>query len=198
MPRWDPDAQGRLERAALDLFESQGFERTSVAQIARTAGLGERSFYRYFPDKREVLFAGDEFASRMVAQLEAVDPALVPIEALLTALAAAEEMFPPRDLLLRRRAVIAANPALSERELIKLADIAAALALAVERRGAEPDGARFVVDVAMAIFWRATSRWLADPDAALAEHVSRATDELRAALAPVARRPAATANRSDL
>ncbi|WP_432827168.1 TetR/AcrR family transcriptional regulator [Dactylosporangium sp. CA-092794] len=186
MPRWESDAQGRLERAALDLFEAQGFERTSVAQIARTAGLTERSFYRYFPDKREVLFAGNELEAHLVAQVEAADPGLAPIEALLTALGTADEIFRPREFLLRRVRVIAASPALAERDLIKLADIADALARALERRGVEPGKARFIIDVATAISRRATSRWLAEPDATLAELVAQAAAELHEAVAPLA------------
>jgi AcrR family transcriptional regulator len=186
MPRWESDAQGRLERAALDLFETQGFERTSVAQIARTAGLTERSFYRYFPDKREVLFAGNELEAHLVAQVEAADPGLTPLEALLTALATADEIFSPRESLLRRATVIAANPALAERDLIKLADIADALARAIERRGVDPGEARFIIDVAIAISRRATSRWLADPDAPFSELVAQAAAELYAAVTPSA------------
>jgi AcrR family transcriptional regulator len=187
MPRWESDAQGRLERAALELFETQGFERTSVAQIASAAGLKERSFYRYFPDKREVLFAGDELEAHLVAQVEATDPALTPIEALLTALGRAEEVFRPREFLLRRVKVIAANPALAERDLIKLAGIADALAGALEHRGVEPGRARFSVDVVLAVHRRAASRWLAEPDATLAQLLSQAAAELREAVKPSGR-----------
>jgi AcrR family transcriptional regulator len=186
MPRWESDAQGRIERAALELFETQGFERTTVAQIARAAGLKERSFYRYFPDKREVLFAGNELEAHLVAQVEAADPSLTPIEVLLIALGTADEVFRPREFLLRRAAVIAASPALAERDLIKLADIADALARALERRGVEPGEARLIIDVAIAISRRATSRWLADPCAPLSELVAQAAAELRAAVAPLA------------
>jgi len=186
MPRWESDAQGRLERAALELFETQGFERTSVAQIARTAGLAERSFYRYFPDKREVLFAGNELEAHLVAQVEAVDPEVTPLEALLTALGTADEVFPSREFLLRRTRVIAASPALAERDLIKLADIARALARALERRGVERGEARLIIDVATAISRRATSRWLADPDTALSELVAQAAAELWEVVAPLA------------
>lgn len=182
MPRWESDAQGRLERAALELFETQGFERTTVAQIAGAAGLKERSFYRYFPDKREVLFAGNELEAHLVAQVEATDPGLTPIEALLTALRTTEEIFRPREFLLRRVRVIAANPALAERDLIKLADIADALARALERRGVEPGKARFIIDVVLAIHRRATSRWLTDPDATLSRLITQAADELREAV----------------
>ncbi|EFL03080.1 MULTISPECIES: TetR/AcrR family transcriptional regulator [unclassified Streptomyces] len=186
MPRWESDAQGRLERAALDLFETQGFEGTAVAQIADAAGLKERSFYRYFPDKREVLFAGNELEAHLVAQVEAADPDLTPIEALLTALGTAEGIFRPREFLRRRGRVIAANPALAERDLIKLADIADALATALERRGVEPGKARLIIDVALAIHRRAMPRWLAEPDITLAQLMSQAAAELRDVVAPPA------------
>ncbi|MEV4088285.1 helix-turn-helix domain-containing protein [Nonomuraea fuscirosea] len=186
MPRWESDARGRLERAALDLFETQGFERTSVAQIARAAGLTERSFYRHFSDKREVLFADDELEAHLVGRVEAADPDLAPIEVLLAALETADEVFRSREFLLRRVKVIAASPALAERDLIKLADLARAMARALERRGVEPGAARLVVDVATAITRRATSRWLTDPDAVFPELVRQAAAELNAAVAPLA------------
>ncbi|WP_405060154.1 TetR/AcrR family transcriptional regulator [Kribbella sp. NBC_01505] len=182
MPRWESDAQGRLERAALELFETQGFERTSVAQIAGAAGLKERSFYRYFPDKREVLFAGNELEAHLVAQVEAIDPGIPPIDALLTALGTAEEAYRPREFLLRRGRVIAANPALAERDLIKLDEIADALLPALEHRGVEPGRARLLIDVAIALSRRATSRWLTEPDATLAELVTQTAAELREAV----------------
>ena len=184
MPRWESDAQGRLERAALELFERQGFERTSVAQIAGAAGLKERSFYRYFADKREVLFAGNELEAHLLAQVEAADPSLTPIEALLTALRTAEEIYRPREFLLRRARVIAANPALAERDLIKLADIADALARALERRGVESGQAQLVIDAVLAIHRRAMSRWLAGSEATLSELIIQATAELREAMTP--------------
>jgi AcrR family transcriptional regulator len=185
MPRWESDAQGRLERAALELFEAQGFERTTVAQIAGAAGLKERSFYRYFPDKREVLFAGDELEAHLVARVEAADPGLTPIEVLLTALGSADEVFRSREFLLRRVKVIAASPALAERDLIKLAQVADALAPALERRGVDPGEARFITDVVIAISRRAKSLWLAAPDATFSELVAKAAAELREAVAPL-------------
>lgn len=182
MPRWESDAQGRLERAALELFESQGFDRTSVAQIAGAAGLKERSFYRYFPDKREVLFAGDEVEAHLVTQLEAADPGLTPFEALLAALGTAEEIFRPREFLVRRGKVIAANPALAERELIKLDSIADALVPAIERRGVESGKARFIIDVVLAIHRHAMPRWLAEPDTTLSQSVAQSAAELSEAI----------------
>lgn len=184
MPRWESDARGRLERAALELFDRHGFDRTSVAQIARSAGLTERSFYRYFPDKREVLFGGNELEAHLVNEVVAADPGLTPLEALLTALKTADGIFQPRELLLRRVRVIAASQALAERDLMKLADIATALAGALELRGVEPGSARFMIDVAIAISRRATARWLADPQATLPELIDQAAAELSAAVAP--------------
>jgi hypothetical protein len=58
MTRWEPNARGRLEQAALALYGERGFENTTVAEIAARAGLTERTFFRHFADKREVLFAG--------------------------------------------------------------------------------------------------------------------------------------------
>ncbi|MEU9408876.1 helix-turn-helix domain-containing protein [Streptomyces sp. NPDC048281] len=192
------DAQGRLERAALELFETQGFEGTSVAQIAGAAGLKERSFYRYFPDKLEVLFVGNELEAHLVAQVEGVDPGLSPIEALLTPLGTAEEIFRPREFLLRRGRVIAANPALAERDLIKLADIADALAPALERRGVEPGKARFMIDMVLAMHRRAMLRWPAEPDTTLAQLMAQAAAELREVVAPPAPRIGAAARSGDI
>jgi len=55
MARWEPNATDRLCVAALKLFEERGFEQTTVAEIAARAGLTERTFFRHFTDKREVL-----------------------------------------------------------------------------------------------------------------------------------------------
>ncbi len=197
MPRWESDAQGRLERAALELFDTQGFERTTVAEIARTAGLTERSFYRYFPDKREVLFAGKDVEAHLVAGVEAAAEGLTPAEALLTALGTADEVFRSREFLLRRTRVIAANPALAERDLIKLAGIVDALAPALERRGAEPGEARFLVDVAMVISRRALSRWLSEPDATFSELVAQSAAELSEAVSPAGRLQPSTTRRAE-
>src|SRR5438094_9382080 len=111
MGRWEPNARGRLERAALELYVERGFEQTTVAEIAQRAGLTERTFFRYFADKREVLFAGagalEEFLVRAVAQ--APDSA-TPLGAIAGALEAAAPLLQERgDYPRRRQAVIAAN-----------------------------------------------------------------------------------------
>src|ERR1700749_22000 len=112
MARWEGNARSRLERAALDLFAEKGYDQTTVAQIAERAGLTERSFYRHYPDKREVLFAGDELESVLTAAVLAAPAEATPFEALLAAFPAAGEVIRPRDFLQVRAEVIAANPQL--------------------------------------------------------------------------------------
>src|SRR3954471_24094205 len=99
MARWEGDAPGRLERAALALFHEQGYDRTTVAQIARRADLTERSFYRWFADKREVLFGGaEEFQAHLFSAVDAVPAGAAPLPALLAAFATAPEVIRPRDV----------------------------------------------------------------------------------------------------
>jgi AcrR family transcriptional regulator len=162
MARWEGNARGRLERAALDLFTEQGYDRTTVAQIARRANLTERSFYRWFPDKREVLFGGDELEKALVTAIEAVPADTAPLPALLAAFPAAREVIRPREFLRERSAVIAANPPLLERELIKLADLERALIAALVERGSDEQTARLAIDVGLAVFRLAARRWLDD------------------------------------
>jgi AcrR family transcriptional regulator len=154
MPRWEGDAAGRLERAALELFDERGFERTTVAEIARRAGLTERSFYRYFADKREALFGGGDELERHLTQALDETPADVgPLDALLAAIASAEKVFRPRELLLIRQRIINANPALRERELIKMETIYASLASGLRARGEDEMTARLSTDMAISV-WR--------------------------------------------
>src|SRR3954468_12104511 len=140
MGRWEPDAAGRLREAAMALYAEQGFERTTVAEIADRSGVTARTFFRHFADKREVLFAGsEELERRMVDALSAAPPAAGPMDAVAAALLAAAEMFAERrEYSRRRQAVIAATPELRERELIKLASLAAAFAEALRQRGVAP------------------------------------------------------------
>ncbi|SCE14492.1 transcriptional regulator, TetR family [Streptomyces sp. SolWspMP-sol7th] len=139
MARWEGNTRGRLERAALDLFTEQGYDRTTVAEIARRAGLTERSFYRWYTDKREALFGGgQELEELLVAAVAEVPEGTAPLDTLLRAFTKAPEVFRPREFLRARAAVIAASPPLRERELIKTASMSAALKKALENRGHPP------------------------------------------------------------
>src|SRR5579862_783299 len=143
MGRWQPNARGRLEQAALELFGEHGFENTTVAEIAERAGLTERTFFRYFADKREVLFAGaGRLDELLVGAVVAAPDSAPPFEAVAAGLdTVAAILDERRDFAGRRRKVIAANAELQERELIKLASWAAALAGALRERGVDADAA---------------------------------------------------------
>jgi AcrR family transcriptional regulator len=181
MARWEGNARGRLERAALDLFTEQGYDRTTIAQITQRANLTERSFYRWFADKREVLFGGGEDLEKLfVTAIDAVAADTGPLPTLLAAFAGAPEVFRPREFLRERSAVIAANPPLQERELIKLASISEAVAAALVRRGCDRQTARLATDVGMAVLRLASERWMTDERADFANLLSAGAAELLA------------------
>src|SRR5215831_17887502 len=130
--RWQPNARGRLEEAAMQLYRDRGFEQTTVADIAECAGLTERTFFRYFADKPEVLFSGAAALEELMVNAATAAPASAgPLEAD----AAAQLLQERREFSRHRQAVITANPELQERELKKMAALAAALANALRRRG---------------------------------------------------------------
>ncbi|MFD9701860.1 TetR/AcrR family transcriptional regulator [Lentzea sp. NPDC059081] len=183
MARWEGNTRGRLERAALDLFTHQGYDRTTVAQIAQRANLTERSFYRWFTDKREVLFAGDELERCVLSAIEEVPAGTAALPTLIRAFAAVPTVIRPRDFLLERAAVIAANPPLQERELVKLASLAEALVAALERRGCDERTARLATDVGCAVLRSATRQWIADDRADFVELLTSAHADLLAVAA---------------
>ncbi|MFD2422516.1 TetR/AcrR family transcriptional regulator [Amycolatopsis pigmentata] len=187
MVRWEGNARGRLEQAALDLFAEQGYDRTTVAQIAQRANLTERSFYRWFRDKREVLFGGDELEERFVAAIEAAEEGTDPLTMLMAAFKTAPEVIRPRDFLRKRGEVVAANPPLRERELIKLAALSQALTAALEKRGCDAQTARLATDAGMAILRLASERWMADENADHARLLADCATDLLAVLKPARR-----------
>jgi AcrR family transcriptional regulator len=186
MGRWEPNARGRLEQAALELYVERGFEQTTVAEIAERAGLTERTFFRYFADKREVLFAGaGTLRELMVGALAGAPESAAPIEAVAAALEAAGAVLGERrEYSRQRQAVIAANPALQERELIKLASLATALAQALRQRGVTEPAASLTAEAGIAVFKIAFERWVggtSQPD--LPQLMRESLGELRAVTA---------------
>ena len=184
MGRWEPDARGRLEQAALALYGERGFEQTTVAEIARRAGLTERTFFRYFADKREVLFWGagalQEF---LVSTVASAPESAAPIDAVAAALEAAGAQFfqGRREGARQRQAVIAANAELRERELIKLASLASALAGALRERGVTEPAASLAAEAGVAVFKIAFERWVSETSQAdLPQLVRESLDELKA------------------
>lgn len=167
MGRWEPDAEGRFRTAAMELFVERGYEQTTVADIAERAGLTSRTFFRYFADKREVLFNGSASLQQVMLDGLARAPAsATPMDAIAAALDATEGIFDDgrRAFARQRRAVIAANAELHERELIKLATLSAALAEGLRRRGvAEPD-ASLAAEAGIAVFRVAFSFWVGEAE----------------------------------
>jgi len=166
MVRWEPDSRGRLAQAALDLYGERGFERTTVAEIAARAGVTERTFFRHFADKREVLFAGgDMLRDLLITALADAPQAAAPMDAVAVALNAAGAFFQERrEYSRQRQAVIAANAELRERELIKLASLASAMADALRQRGVADPAASLTAEAGMAVFRVAFERWTNEAD----------------------------------
>lgn len=183
MTRWEPNARGRLQLAALELYRERGYDQTTVTEIAKRAGLTERTFFRYFADKREVLFYGSGMLQeRLVQSIDEAPDGLSPLDMVGTALAAATgPMEENRDFALRRQAVIAANTELQERELIKLATLAAALADALRRRGVPGTTASLAAEAGTAVFKVAFLRWADSAgEETLAEIIRQSLAELKA------------------
>lgn len=166
MSQWEPNAKGRLEEAALNLFQKQGFERTSVVEIAARAGLTERTFFRYFADKREVLFGmQDDLLSAGVLAIEGAPSGATPLEIIMAAVEALVPQFRERrEMTLLRQSVIAANPALQERDLLKQALFIRVMADALKARGITDTAATLAANTGGLVFKVAYSRWVTEQD----------------------------------
>ncbi|HEY4810708.1 MAG TPA: TetR family transcriptional regulator [Solirubrobacteraceae bacterium] len=162
MGRWEPNARGRLMQAAFALYGERGFEQTTVAEIAERAGLTERTFFRHFTDKREVLFAGAEALQELLVSTVAEAPAsLPPIEAAAVGLEAIGGFIQEGgDFARQRQAIIASSAELQERELIKLASLATALTEALRARGVEDPAASLTAEAGVAVFKVAFERYV--------------------------------------
>jgi AcrR family transcriptional regulator len=185
--RWQPDSRGRLQEAALALYSERGFDQTTAAQIAAHAGLTERTFFRHFADKREVLFGGSALLEeRIVAGVAGAPTGDGALDAVCRGLDAAGTMLGQfrRDLARQRQAVIAANPELRERELAKMADYAAAVATALGQRGVGEPQATLAAETGMTVLRVAMQRWASEDDGRdLAAIMRESVAELRAVAA---------------
>jgi AcrR family transcriptional regulator len=183
MGRWEPNARGRLEQAAMELYAERGFEQTTVAEIAKRAGLTERTFFRHFVDKREVLFWGaGSLQELLVATVADAPAATAPIEVVAAALEAAGDLLQERREGARlRQTIIAANAELQERELIKLASLALAIAEALRQRGVREPAASLAAEAGIAVFRVAFERWITETNRlSLSRVIRESFDELKA------------------
>ena len=163
MARWEPGTAERLQKAALELFATRGFEQTTATDIAQSVGLTERTFFRHFSDKREVLFHGQQFfVQAFLAGVDAAPPGTSPIGIVACALRSAAALFPDerRQHSRTRQSVIDQNPALHERELHKLAGLATTLADTLRARGVEDPAATLAAQSGVTVFGIAFTQWI--------------------------------------
>ena len=190
MPRWEPHVEERLRLAALDLYTTKGYESTTVGDVATRAGVTSRTYFRYFPDKREVLFGGaDALRDRVACSLRDAPAEMPPLTATLHAMSTCEDLFHlhGHEQLRRRDAVISTSSELQEREAHKLASIAAVVASGLVERGSAPDSAQLVADLALAAFKQASWHWMDDPATPFAVLLYRAAAQAREVLIAQAR-----------
>jgi AcrR family transcriptional regulator len=181
MSRWDPDAKGRLADAARQLFVEKGFDETTVVDIATRAGLTERTFFRHFVDKREVLFAGDVMVERMIAMFDDVPDDVSPIDFVARAIDDACDAISTNPDWSRMRArIVADHPELHERELAKMSMLASVLGGGLRDRGVEPAIAVVAAEAGVLALRVGYERWAVGPRSErLASTVRVVLNELR-------------------
>lgn len=171
MPRWEHGSKERLQQAAMELFEEQGFEDTSAVQIAKRARLTTRTFFRYFADKQEVLFADEEMLrAALVHEIRQATDIAEPLQTVTRILSEFDwEGLAPRESLRRREAMIASTPYLRQRELMKQHQMASEFGSALHEHGVDPEVAELAAHVGVNVFRSAYRQWLvADGNADLA------------------------------
>ncbi|HUC56145.1 MAG TPA: helix-turn-helix domain-containing protein [Streptosporangiaceae bacterium] len=191
MSRWEPNARRRLVLAALELFTEQGYDATTVTEIAeRAGGLTKTTFFRHFPDKREVLFAGQELHSQLLSDAIAAAPvSATPLQAVACALDALTATFTDdrREFSARLMKVVADNSELRERAASKQAALTDAVTGALRKRDVPDPAASLAAELGVRAFDRAFRQW-ADPASrgnqhTLTELARQALGELRTAIA---------------
>jgi AcrR family transcriptional regulator len=181
MPRNGEKVRRRLQLAALELYRDRGYEPTTAAEIAAKAGVTERTFFRHFSDKREVLFDGDAaFSEALTSAVRHAPPALGPWDTLFLAFRSVEQMFVEnRPFSEPRRRIIASSPPLQERELAKVRSLIVALASVLHQRGVPDPMANLAAQVGMAALSHAVAMWLNDGSGDLGNHIVRAFHDVR-------------------
>jgi AcrR family transcriptional regulator len=183
--RWEANASGRLQQAALELYHEQGYEQTTVAQIAERAGLTTRTYFRHYADKREVLFSGEDALHELLVLATAgAAGSTSPIEAFAAGLKPAMTVYfqhRSRESARQRHQIVVANAALQERESLKLSRLASTVAAALRERGMTESAATLTAEIGVIIFKVAVERWLTDnTDRDLGYHVDSLVTRLKA------------------
>ena len=185
MARWQPGARERLVVAAVDLFAEHGYDTTTVAQIAERAGVTKSTFFRHFPDKRELLVAGQDALSTLLTEGITEAPATAtPLEAVAAGLERASNTMGPmnRELAPRLKAAIASSTELQERDALKSVGLAKAMADALLARGVPAPVAHLAAELGLLAFKQGFESWTAvDDDSSLATHTTTALESLKAA-----------------
>ncbi len=182
MARWAADSEGRLRQAAIDLFIEHGFDDVTVGEIAQAVGVTERTFFRYFADKREVLFVDQDVYHAHFVDALAVSEALTPMALIEDALGGGAEFFPeerrPQSRI--RQKIIDSSPALLERESLKRASLTQALTAALTSRGIAPLTAALAAQSGVSVFYIAFVAWIAEGETrTFVELLATATRELK-------------------
>jgi len=166
MARWEPDASGRLVKAALELFAERGYAETTVADIAARAGLTERTFFRYFTDKREVLFSGSKELEQLIVEtVQKAAPGAPPLEVVADAVVAAAahlQVIRDGDAVRFRWSLVTQHAELRERELIKMASLVDAVARALRDRGVPEPAASLAAETGITLFKVGFARWVGE------------------------------------
>ncbi|MFI5585778.1 TetR family transcriptional regulator [Amycolatopsis sp. NPDC051758] len=191
MPRWEEGSEERMKQSAMELFEEQGFEATTAVQIAERAGVTTRTFFRYFPDKEEILFAdADLLDAALVQELLQTPDLEQPLRAVVRTLAGYDwEKLGSRDVLRRRSRLIASNSGLLERDLIKQHQMAEGFRRALRERGVDPDVAELAAGTGSQVFRTAYRKWLESDDNTDLTTITDTVTSLLTDIVPAARSP---------
>lgn len=187
MPRWEPDARIRLQQAALALYHEHGFDATTVEQIAERASLTKRTFFRHFADKREVLFAGGEDLEGLIVRaVRSAPPSVGALDAVALGLEALAAKFDAQgEPAMRLFRIVRASPDLWERQLIKFASMAQAVARALRARGVRDPAAILAAESGITALRVASDRWIRNTrKESLRDLIREALSELRAVAHP--------------
>ena len=175
--------RSELERVALDLFRRQGFDATTVDEIAEAAGIGRRTFFRYYASKNDVVWGDFEAGLVALRTRLADDPGRPLLDALREAVLAFNALPPEQAPWHRERmALILRVPALQAHSTLRYAAWRDVIAEFVAHRlAARPDDLlpQLIAHSCLGAALTAYEQWLQRPESelpALLDQAMRALD----------------------